>query len=156
ARAGKAPAARAQAAGKEGGIQLDKPAAEQPAAAGRQQARRRGEKVEPIRIEFKEGDDVDAVWNDYFAAHTGDKAPSEAVVRETLRQLMKGRKFDHVIACIYAALRHQQGQPEMYEALGLAMQADQRTPDEVERVLLSALDFASNPLEVMYLAQYMA
>src|SRR5581483_3575519 len=48
ARAGKAPAARAQAAGKEGGIQLDKPAAEQPAAAGRQQARRRGEKVEPI------------------------------------------------------------------------------------------------------------
>src|ERR1700751_48196 len=69
---------------------------------------------------------------------------------------MKGHKFDHVIACIYAALRNQQGQPWMYEAPGLAMRADQRTPEEVERVLLSALDFASNPLEVMYLAQYMA
>jgi hypothetical protein len=132
------------------------PAAEQPAAAPRQQARRRGEKIEPIRIEFKEGDDVDAVWNDYFAARTDEKAPSEASVRETVRYLMKGHKFDHVIACIYAALRNQQGQPWMYEALGLAMQADQRTPDEVERVLLSALDFATNPLEVMYLAQYMA
>jgi hypothetical protein len=149
-RAAKANAAKEKA--------IDRPAAEQAVAGPQPAARRRGEKekVEPIRIEFKEGDDVDAVWNDYFAAHTEDQAPSEASVRDTVRQLMKGHKFDHVIGCIYAALRHQQGQPWMYEALGLAMQADQRSPEEIERVLLSALDFASNPLEVMYLAQYMA
>jgi hypothetical protein len=152
-RAGKVPPRARQKA-----IQADRPAAEQAVAGPQPAARRRGEKekVEPIRIEFKEGDDVDAVWNDYFAAHTEDQAPSEASVRDTVRQLMKGHKFDHVIGCIYAALRHQQGQPWMYEALGLAMQADQRSPEEIERVLLSALDFASNPLEVMYLAQYMA
>ncbi|HEV3340101.1 MAG TPA: hypothetical protein VG125_07080 [Pirellulales bacterium] len=157
-----APAAKAanpqragKPAAKEKAADVDNPA-EQAVAGPQLPARRRGEKVEPIRIEFKDGDDVDAVWNDYFAARTEKDAPSEASVRETVRQLMKGHKFEHVIACIYAALRNQQGQPWMYEALGLAMQADQRSPDEIERVLLSVLDFASNPLEVMYLAQYMA
>jgi hypothetical protein len=116
----------------------------------------RRQKIEPVQIDFKEGDDVDTAWNDYFAARVDDKAPSEAAVREGVRQLMKDKKFDHVIACIYAALRHQQGQPWMYEALCLAMQADERKPEEIERVLLSVLDFASTPFEVMYLAQYMA
>ncbi|HVX12135.1 MAG TPA: VWA domain-containing protein [Pirellulales bacterium] len=134
------------------------PAAEK-GAVGNQAAaapRPRGKKFEPIRIEIKEGEDIDAAWNNYFAAHTEDKAPGEAVVRETVAQLMNARKFDHAIACMYAALRNQQGLPWMYESLSIAMQADQRTPEEIERVLLSVLDFASNPLEVMYLAQYMA
>lgn len=118
--------------------------------------RRRASKVKPIQIQLKEGDDVDAVWNDYFAAHSGDNAPSEASVRETVARLMNEHQFGHAIACMYAALRNQQGYPWMYESLSIALQADRRSPEEIERVLLSVLDFASNPLEVMYLAQYMA
>jgi hypothetical protein len=135
---------------------------EKDVAAAAERVRRRAAKVELIRIEVKEGDDIDAVWNDYFAAHSGEdengeaKAPSEASVRETVAQLMKDHKFDHAIACMYAALRNQQGQPWMYESLSIALQADDRSPEEIERVLLSVLDFATNPLEVMYLAQYMA
>lgn len=127
-----------------------------PLARAGQRGRARDGKIEPIKLELKEGVDPDTAWNDYFAAHKGEKAPSEESVRETGRQLMKARRFDHVIGLLYAALRHQQGQPWMYEALGLALQADQRSPEEIERVLLSALDFAANPIQVMYLAQYMS
>ncbi|HEX7446167.1 MAG TPA: VWA domain-containing protein [Pirellulales bacterium] len=112
--------------------------------------------IEPIQINFAEGDDPNVAWNDYFASHDGDKAPSEPVVRETVRRLMKARNFSHAIGLIYAALRNQQGQPWMYEVLGIALQADNRTPDEIERVLMSAADFASSPVELMYLGQYMA
>ncbi|HVA48300.1 MAG TPA: VWA domain-containing protein [Pirellulales bacterium] len=161
---GAKPADTSKGAGAKGAAANGKAAAKRPVGAeapkkpvaGIGQPRPRNEKIEPIKIEFKEGADPDTAWNDYFAAHTGDKAPSEASVRETVRQLMKGRKFDHVIGLLYAALRNKQGQPWMYEALALALQADQRDPEEIERVLLSALDFASNPIEVMYLAQYMS
>ncbi|HET6884120.1 MAG TPA: VWA domain-containing protein, partial [Pirellulales bacterium] len=133
------------------------PGVDKEVAAAAERVRRRAAKVEVIHVEVKEGADIDAVWNDYFAAHSGeDKAPSEASVRETVARLMKDHKFDHAIACMYAALRNQQGQPWMYESLSIALQADQRSPEEIERVLLSVLDFATNPLEVMYLAQYMA
>ena len=44
----------------------------------------------------------------------------------------------------------------MFEALGLAMQADQRSLPEIERALMSALDFVHGPTDMMYLAQYLA
>ncbi|HEX7376762.1 MAG TPA: vWA domain-containing protein, partial [Pirellulales bacterium] len=118
--------------------------------------KRRAAKVKPIQIDFKKGDNIDELWNDYFAAHTGEEAPTDATVRETVARLMNDHEFGHAIACMYGALRNQQGQPWMYESLSIALQSDRRPPDEIERVLLSVLDFASNPVEVMYLAQYMA
>jgi hypothetical protein len=69
---------------------------------------------------------------------------------------MQAKKFAEVIGLIDAALRNQQGQPWMFEALGLAMQADHRTPAEIERALLSALDFTTDPTDMMYLAQYLS
>ncbi|MGH7138425.1 MAG: STN domain-containing protein, partial [Pirellulales bacterium] len=106
------------------------PAAPKPAVNPAELLKRRAAKVKPIQIEFNEGDDVDTAWNDYFAAHTGDNAPSEATVRETVAQLMNARKFNHAIACMYAALRNQQGLPWMYESLAIALQAAERTPEE--------------------------
>ena len=38
----------------------------------------------------------------------------------------------------------------------LAMQADQRSPADVERALMSALDFVKTTTDMMYLAQYLA
>ena len=110
----------------------------------------------PIEIEFDDDDDPAEVWNDYFARHKGEDAPDSSAVREKARELMQDRKFDHVIALISAALRNQQGQPWMFEALGLAMQADQRSLAEIERALLSALDFVVTTTDMMYLAQYLA
>jgi hypothetical protein len=44
----------------------------------------------------------------------------------------------------------------MYEALALALEADGRPRDEVERALLSTAEFTSSPTELLALAQYLA
>ena len=43
----------------------------------------------------------------------------------------------------------------MYDALGLAMQADNRPQEEIERVLMSAVNFASTPMDLMYIGGYL-
>lgn len=43
----------------------------------------------------------------------------------------------------------------MYEALGLAMQANQAPPEELERALMSAVDFANSEDEMLFIAAYM-
>ena len=52
--------------------------------------------------------DVDAAWNDYFAAHQETSsegiAALDAQVRETVRKLMHERKFEDTIALIRSAL----------------------------------------------------
>ena len=116
---------------------------------------KRAKTAEAVRIEFAEGDDPEVKWNYLFAAHVKDKLPTDGV-RQASRELMNAKKFDHVIAMINAALRNTQGQPWMYEALGLAMQAAKRDSVEIERVLMSAVDFTDDPMDVMYIAHYMA
>ena len=133
---------------------------QQPAGAPHKAAEQHAP-LQPIRIDIKEGADPEAAWNDYFVSHKAasggdDAAPSFASVRETVRKLMQANDYDQVIALINAALRNQQGQPWMFEALGLAMQADRRPMAEIERALMSALDFASSPTDTMYLGQYLA
>ncbi len=90
-------------------------------------------------------------WDRYFAQH--DEAP--AAVRDAVSRLMNAKKFDQVIALINAALRHKQPQPWMYEALGLAMQAAGRDGEEVERALMSAVDFAQTPMDLMCIGIYL-
>ncbi|HVC95853.1 MAG TPA: VWA domain-containing protein [Pirellulales bacterium] len=127
-----------------------------PAAVGPvRRGAKRAKTAEPVRIDFAEGDDPEVKWNDLFAEHIKDKLPTDGV-RQAARELMKAGKFDHVIALINAALRNKQGQPWMYEALGLAMQAAKRDSVEIERVLMSAIDFTEDPMDVMYIAHYMA
>ena len=43
----------------------------------------------------------------------------------------------------------------MYEAMALAMQADERPKEEIERAVMSAVDFVNNPADLMYLGVYM-
>ena len=54
-----------------------------------------------------------------------------------------------------AAIKNQQPQPWMYEAMGLAMQADGRSLDDIDRTFMSAVDFVQGPDHMMYLAEYM-
>src|SRR5690606_37384613 len=104
--------------------------------------------VEKIELTVGEGQDAGQVWNDYFAANT----PDPAAVRQAVRDRMRSHQFSEVVAIIQGALRNQQTQPWMYEALAIALQADNRPAEEVERTLLSAADFAQSPDELMRLA----
>ena len=90
-------------------------------------------------------------WDQTFA-----KPCDQAAVRQTARELMQDKKFDQVIAMIEAALRHGQPQSWMYESLGIAMELDGRSKAEIERVVMSAADFATTPDELMYIASYLS
>jgi hypothetical protein len=57
---------------------------------------------------------------------------------------------------IEAALRHGQPQSWMYESLGIAMELDGRSKAEIERVVMSATDFATSPDELMYIASFLS
>jgi hypothetical protein len=43
----------------------------------------------------------------------------------------------------------------MYESLGIAMQLDGRPKSEIERTIMSAVDFSTSADELMYIAQYL-
>ena len=65
-----------------------------------------------------------------------------AAVRQTVKKLMHEQKFGEVSAVIRGALRISWGQAWLYEALGLALQADNQPREEIERALMSAVAFA--------------
>ncbi len=121
--------------------------------------------VKGTRIEVKAESkaSLDAAWDHYFATLPTPNAELASVVtrernesvRETVRQLMNEQKFADVAALIRGALRNGYGQPWMYEALGLAMQADNQSREEIERALMSAVEFAKSPNDLMYIALYM-
>ncbi len=124
-------------------------AAEGPAAA----AAKSGKRPLPIQLGAVADADPEVAWNDYFATHESVATDS---VRQTARDLMRARKYGEVVAMIRAALRNGQPQPWMYEAMGLAMQAAGSTKAEVERALMSAIDFGDSSEDLLYVAQYMA
>ncbi len=109
----------------------------------------------PVAIELAipAGTHPEAAWSTYFAAHP---KVSDASVKETVRQLMHGRKFGEVVGLTSAALRSGHPQPWMYEAMALAMQAGGSSQKDIERALMSAVDFGQTSDELMYVAQYMA
>jgi len=105
-----------------------------------------------IDIEITKSSNPQELWDEYFSNH----APQTATVRETVRRLMGEKQYVHVIALIQAALKNQQAQPWMYEAMALAMQIDGQNLDDIERAIMSAVDFAENPLDLMYVGAYLS
>ncbi|MGB9687981.1 hypothetical protein [Thermogutta sp.] len=87
------------------------------------------------------------LWDSVFAQGT---IPAKDV-REAVRRLVAGQKFEHVTALIHSALRHNQPQPWMYEGLALALEAQGGSREEIERALMSAADFASDPMDFLVL-----
>ena len=106
----------------------------------------------PRAIAVRDGVEPQAFWNEHFSQHV----ESPAVVRETVRQLMKSKKFAHVVALTEAAMKNRQTQPWMYEMMGLALLAQGRSTADVERALMSAVDFAESPTHLMFVADYLA
>ena len=105
----------------------------------------------PIQLKLEAGADINQAWDAHFAAH----AEAPGVIRATVRTLFKAQKPEHAAAVIMAALRHGQAQPWMYEALGLAMESQGARVSEIERALMSAVDFSSRPEDLIAVADYM-
>ena len=94
----------------------------------------------------------EAVWDDYFAK----RRPDAETVRQLVLQLHAAGRHAHTAAAIRAALRHGQGQPWMYEVLALTLQLQGAPAAEVERALLSAVDFAAtDAVSLMTSAAYL-
>jgi tetratricopeptide (TPR) repeat protein len=94
----------------------------------------------------------EAFWKKYFA----EKQQDAETVRRAVRNLMKQKHYDHAIALIQAALAAGQPQPWMYESLGIALELAGRPKAEIERAIMSACDFSTNPEELMLIARYLS
>jgi len=138
-----------------------------PAAASEKQAAPKTVKQSDAgseQIVVKTDVPADKFWNDYFAGLSKPEekdaaevsAKRNAAVRQAAKELMNDQKFDQVTALINGALRNGYGQPWMYEALALSMQAQNQPKEEVERALMSAVDLANSPSDLMNVAIYMA
>jgi hypothetical protein len=107
----------------------------------------------PQRIQVEIGADAANAWNLFFSSNP---SVDDADVRETVRQLMVEKKADEVVGLISAAIRHDQLQPWMYEAISLAMQIAGRPKSEIERAVMSAIDFSDDPADLLFAAQFLA
>jgi hypothetical protein len=105
-----------------------------------------------IEVEIDAGAKPEVFWSQYFAKNN----PQPKAVRTAVRRLMNERKFDHAIAMIGAALRHRQCQPWMYEAIALAMEAAGRPKADIERAIMSAVEFVDNTTDLMYVGDYLS
>lgn len=92
------------------------------------------------------------MWEEYFT----EGKPSGAAVRRALNKLHSKGQHEHVIACIQAAIIQGQAKPWMYEVLALSMEIVGKPKEEIERVLLSRVDFtASDVSSMIYSAAYL-
>jgi hypothetical protein len=77
-------------------------------------------------------------------------------VADVLKALQKAKRTDEVIACINGALTAGQGQPWMYTMLAMKMQQAGYPSDDIERVLLSSVDFSAvNVSNLLYSAAFL-
>ena len=65
------------------------------------------------------------------------------------------QKYEEIIALIEAAMRHNQAQPWMYEVLAMSMKAAGHPQEEVDRAIMSAVEFADAPVDLMRLGRYL-
>jgi hypothetical protein len=134
--------------------------------------------VARINLQASADESAEVAWERYFAQQEERLSSLEepkaaarqlmASVRETVRQLMKEKKYSEISTMIQAALRHGQVEGWMYEALALAIRADsldkinrgmkvdEAQTEMLERALLSAVDFAQDEDQLVMIAAYMA
>jgi hypothetical protein len=93
---------------------------------------------------------------DPAAVDPRDMAVRMARIRVTAAELGRQGRFDRAADLISATISSGSPEPWMYEALAVAMEAAGRPHDDVERALLSTADFASTPVDLLVLANYLA
>ncbi len=88
------------------------------------------------------------VWRAFFAT----ERPSPTALTTLVLRLHRERKHEHVLAAINEALIAGQSQPWMYDVLAMSMQISGRPQAEIERVLLSRVDFTASDVPNMLLS----
>jgi hypothetical protein len=97
-------------------------------------------KRKPVEIPITPAEGpLDKVWGDYFRQNS----PDPLAICDVVLRLHKAKENEAVIACISAALIHGQAQPWMYTVLALEMERAGRPHEDVERALLSTVDFSA-------------
>lgn len=104
-----------------------------------------------LEVAVEPGKSAAEAWEAFFAKND----PKPADIRETVRKLWEKKQYGQVVDLVQAALRHKHVQPWMYEALTLALLAGKRPREEIERAVMSAVDFAENPSDLMLIGAYL-
>ncbi|MCP4464168.1 MAG: hypothetical protein GY819_15360, partial [Planctomycetaceae bacterium] len=104
-----------------------------------------------LTVTPQEGQSAKQAWSEYFANHHARPAD----VRETVRELMEQKKPDEVVAVIEGCMRNKQQQEWMYQAIIYAMQISDAPKEQVERTVMSAVDFSDNPEDLLQAAYFM-
>lgn len=98
--------------------------------------------------------DPDEYWFQYFRQRAEQPAPRDVI--RTVEALHRKGRHDHVIAIINGALANDQTQPWMYDVLALSMKLDGRPEAEIDRVLLSRVDFTTTDVNsLLYSAAFL-
>lgn len=84
-------------------------------------------------------------WFQYFKA----RRPEPADVQKLVYSLHRAKRHDHVVAVIEGALANGQSQPWMYDILALSMEIADRPQEDIDRVLLSRVDFTTTDVPNM-------
>lgn len=90
-------------------------------------------------------------WSTMFA--NGPVDPG--LIRDLVRDLMDSKQPEQVVRVIETAVRNNQSQPWMYEALALAMQVAGHDQLDVERAVMSVVDFTDSRADMLIAAQYL-
>lgn len=94
------------------------------------------------------GKDSKVAWREFFKANV----PDPEKIAKLVVQLHDAKRDADVVAVLEAAILNGQSQPWMYEVLATAMQVIGRPQAEIERVLLSAVDFSAVDVPNMLLS----
>ena len=84
------------------------------------------------------------------------RQPDPADVQKLVNTLHRAKRHDHVIAVIEGALANGQSQPWMYDVLALSMEIADRPQEDIDRVLLSRVDFTTTDVpNMLYSAAFL-
>ena len=126
--------------------------------------------VTPIQVKVAEGESAEEAWDRFFADQQVNNAIDLTVldsrVRSTVRLYSarankaqeKGdtelslQHFNTAREAISGAIRAGHVQPWMYQALALVLKATDAPVEDIERALLSAVDFAETPEDILNVA----
>ena len=127
-----------------------------------------------VTVEPQAGESIDAAWDRYFAEQASlegeAKVAHDSQVRYTVQlHMMQASRLhqsdnsqkakalvDESVSIMMAAIRNEQSQFWMYEGLGLAMQANHAPIEEVERALMSAVDYSNDEESLLAAGIYMS
>lgn len=79
------------------------------------------------------------------------------MLAEVFTRLHREKQFDSAVEGIQAAIRHNQAQPWMYDVLAMEMELAGRPRKDIERALLSRVDFSGgDPAQALVTAAYLS